>query len=276
MLHWSGSKNDLKANLSFEFSDPHFVTWYGNHFSYHGACDLVFLRNEKFAGGLGLDLHIRTEHMLEKAFSFVSNAALRIGNDVLEVSSNGAHYINGKLGVPDNLGGFPVTKSVKESCRGSNENRKCWLSLQFDIELDHHDHIFINVASEMVHINVVGSPMNFEGSVGVMGTYPALHNGKIGRDGITFISDPDQFSEEWQVRDNEPILFKQNRHPQFPERCTPAINYSGAIRKLRDDEQELFAVQEACSDVTGPDWEFCIFDVTATGDYGMGVTIYGN
>ena len=28
--------------------------------------------------------------------------------------------------------------------------------------------------------------------------------------------------------------------------------------------------------VEGPEWEFCIFDVMATGDYGMAATIYGS
>ena len=252
------------------------MTWYGSHFSYHGACDLVFLHNEKFANGLGLDIHIRTEHMMEKAYSFVSRAALKIGNDILEVASNGAHFINGKLGVPATLGGFPVTKSIKETCRGSEDRRKCWFSLLFDVVLDNNDHILIKVASEMVHVDVVGNAKSFEGSVGVMGTFPALHHGKIARDGVTFIMDPVNFTEEWQVRDDEPMLFQEARFPQYPQSCTPAVSFPGAIRKLREDEQKSLDVQEACSHVTGPEWEFCVFDVTATGDYGMAATIYGD
>jgi len=36
------------------------------------------------------------------------------------------------------------------------------------------------------------------------------------------------------------------------------------------------AAEEACSHVAGAEWEFCIFDVMATGDYGMAATIYGD
>ena len=67
------------------FTDPHFVTWYGSHYSYHGACELILVQNPTFSAGKGLDIHVRTSHMMNGAFSFISNAALRIGKDVFEV-----------------------------------------------------------------------------------------------------------------------------------------------------------------------------------------------
>ena len=56
---------------------------------------MVLVHNPAFALGKGLDLHVRTAHMLNGAYSFVSNAALRIGDDVLEVASDGSYFING-------------------------------------------------------------------------------------------------------------------------------------------------------------------------------------
>jgi hypothetical protein len=40
--------------------DPHFKTWRGQHFDFHGECDLVLLHSSEFGSGLGLDIHIRT------------------------------------------------------------------------------------------------------------------------------------------------------------------------------------------------------------------------
>lgn len=42
------------------FGDPHFQTWTGLRFDYHGECDLVLLSAPMFEGG-PLDIHIRTK-----------------------------------------------------------------------------------------------------------------------------------------------------------------------------------------------------------------------
>jgi hypothetical protein len=76
--------------------DPHFKTWSGGHFDFHGMCDLVLLQSEIFGSGLGLDLHIRTT--ARRDLSYISSAALRIGPDVLEVESKGVSFLNGVAG----------------------------------------------------------------------------------------------------------------------------------------------------------------------------------
>jgi len=124
----------------------------------------------------------------------------------------------------------------------------------------------------MIHVDVQGNLQMFQGSVGVMGTLPAPHHGRIARDGVTYIQDHNAYVEEWQVLDTEPKLFVEARYPQYPEKCIPAVVENRARRHLREDS---IHANEACSHVTGPEWEFCILDVTATGDYGIGVTVYG-
>jgi len=269
--------------LSFIFcslltADPHFMTWYGNHFSYHGACDLVFIHNPRFSNWTGLDLHIRTEHMMNKAYSFISNAALRIGNDVLEVIADGRHFINGNIGalLPANIGGYPVNKVVKQTCRGNQQNKMCWNSMIFSVTLGEQDMIQIKVASEMVHVDVIGTPSSVKGSVGLMGTYPAQRGGKFARDGTTFVRNPDTFAQHWQVLNTEPKLFQGTRYPQHPEKCIPSVAPAKEGRHLRHVErnEDRLAAEDACSHVTGPDWEFCVTDVMATGDYGMAATVY--
>ena len=238
----------------------------------------MFIHNPNFGMGRGLDLHIRTTHMMEKSFSFVSNAALRIGNDVLEVVASGKHLINGVLDaqLPATIGGYPVSKRVEENCRGSDDRQRCWYNMLFDINLGNQDHVLIKVASGMVHVNVKGTAKSFEGSVGVMGTYPALHHGKIGRDGTTYIPDVVVYATEWQVRDVEPKLFNESRFPQHPQMCLPPDHSPNRERRLFEDVESRRAAEEACANVKGPEWEFCVFDVLATGDYGMAATIYGH
>ena len=237
------------------------------------------MSNPTFASGKGLDIHVRTKHMVNQQYSFVSNAAVRIGDDVLEVVDDGSHYINGVLNaeLPATTGDFIVTKSVQEVCKGK-EGDKCSDVISFVVALVGGDAIRIKVASKMLHVDVKGSDEHFQGSVGLMGTYPAEHHGKIARDGVTFLRDPDTFSEEWQVLESEVKLFQENRFPQHPQVCTPAVKPTASQRRLREveDKEARLAAEEACAHVEGYEWEFCIFDVMATGDYGMAATIYGD
>jgi hypothetical protein len=76
--------------------DPHFKTWRGQHFDFHGECDLVLLHCPAFESGLGLDVHIRTK--IRHDMSYISSVALRISSDVLEVESQGVYYLNGVVG----------------------------------------------------------------------------------------------------------------------------------------------------------------------------------
>jgi hypothetical protein len=67
-------------------SDPHFETFNGEAFSYHGECDLVMMKSPSFASGLGLYVNIRTTRIdnARISYSYISAAAVRIGNDVLK------------------------------------------------------------------------------------------------------------------------------------------------------------------------------------------------
>jgi len=116
------------------------VTWYGSRISFHGACDLVLASNPEFASGKGLDIHVRTSHMLSGQYPFVSEAAIKIGSDVLEVSANGSHLVNGVANseIPTRLGGFAVNKELNkyaEVTMGQNATKQptfmysCWMMM---------------------------------------------------------------------------------------------------------------------------------------------------
>jgi von Willebrand factor type D domain len=57
--------------------DPHFRTFDGTKYDFHGQCDLVMARSKEFGDNLGLDLHIRTE--IVTGWSRISDSAIRIG-----------------------------------------------------------------------------------------------------------------------------------------------------------------------------------------------------
>ena len=48
------------AAVSGTKGDPHFVTFAGEQYDFHGGCDLVLLSNPGFSNGLGMDIHVRT------------------------------------------------------------------------------------------------------------------------------------------------------------------------------------------------------------------------
>jgi len=210
----------------------------------------------------------------------VSNAAIGIGPDVLEVVHDGMYFINGLSHVPfpSMIGGFEVTKSVDRICRG-DARQLCSNATIFMVRLNGNDAIRIKVASNMLHVDVKGSHENFHGSVGLMGTYPALHHGKIARDGETFIRDSEEFGQEWQVRAFERKMFKDERFPQYPILCVPPAKITNQDRSLRfgsETDSHREGAEQACAHVQGPEWEFCVLDVMATGDYGMAASIYGD
>lgn len=76
------------------WGDPHFATWRGNPFDFHGQCDLVLLHAPDFGFGMGLDVHIRTK--IRYDYSYIESAAIQVGSDfLLEVSGFGQHFLNG-------------------------------------------------------------------------------------------------------------------------------------------------------------------------------------
>ena len=217
--------------------------------------------------------------MQNGAFSFVSNVALRIQNDILEVVKDGSYLLNGvkNSSLPANIGRFTVTKAWEKVCNRS-KSEICADLITFIIHLADDDKIKIKMASNMLHVSITGQAKNFLGSSGLMGTHPDLRgHGRLGRDGSSIIMDTDTFAREWQVLADEPKLFAESRYPQHPQMCVPAVQPTTAGRNLRsaDDLAKIAAAENACAHVNGQNREFCVFDLMATGDYGLAATIYG-
>jgi hypothetical protein len=241
--------------------DPHFKTWRGNHFDYHGECDLVLLHNSVFESGLGLDVHIRTK--IRRDMSYISSAALRIGKDLLEVESQGVYWLNGVLSadLPDEFSGFTFSHTQPTDKQ-----------YVFEVHLGGRERIKLKTYKDFVSVLVEqGKSEHFGGSAGLMGDFQTGH--MIGRDGKTVIDDADAFGQEWQVLDTESSLFHTVRLPQHPNVCTlpPPMQASQLRRRLLETSSvDQLAAEKACEH-WGEGKDDCVFDVLTTGDPEMAV-----
>jgi hypothetical protein len=203
--------------------DPHFKTWRGHHFDYHGECDLVLLQSSTFESGLGLAVHIRTQ--IRHGMSFISSAALRIGADVLEVASQGVYYLHGVAGadLPAEFSGFAFSHTQPTDKQHV-----------FDVHLGGREHIKIKTYKDFVSVLIEkGQEKHFGDSVGLMGDFEMGQ--KIARDGETVLDDVNAYGQEWQVLATERTLFQVARFPQHPQACTippPAEESRGLRRRL--------------------------------------------
>jgi len=243
--------------------DPHIKTWNGEMYDFHGSCDLVMLLNPEYNEGRGMYIHIRTK--LTKQWSFVANAAVRIGEEILEVrgAQGGAghqYWLNGEAGedLSHGIDGHPI--SFEQANGGSSE---FLISLNADGEA-----IRIKTWKQFVRVDFVSpSKESFGNSLGLLGSY---HVGsKLGRDGKTVIDDNNAFGLEWQVLPQEAKLFHNLEGVQAPEQCVMPDS-SKARRHLRESTISLEDAELACARVTaGVDRDACIFDVLATNDRSM-------
>lgn len=243
------------------FGDPHVKTWSGEHYDFHGVCDLVFIQNPDFGDGLGMDIQIRTVRSNQQ-YSSISTVAIRIGDEILEV---GAHqnqmmeqiyYVNGKVGAALNtLSGYPIT--------GSELNSK---QREFTIVLNESEGEMISIKTfkDMLRVDVKNaSKENFGTSIGMMGTFES--GTKVGRDGITVLEDNNVFGQEWQVLPEEDMLFHEAREPQAPAQCIMPVT-SSERRRLGDSSISIEEAERACSRVSQEDFDTCVFDVLALQD----------
>ena len=247
--------------------DPHITTWIGEHFEYHGQCDLTLVKDAEFADNLGLDIQIRTK--LVRYWSYIKSVAIKIGNDVLEIEGSPdaddaeAHYwINFEhQGELETFAGFPVTQKLP-----STYKRRYIIDLNSKYP---GASIVVELYKEFVRVRFNGDETVFGNTVGLMGDYKT---GKtLARDGTTVMDDFTEFGDEWQVLPSEPKLFHEVSKPQFPELCIKPEDPRGE-RKRRLDESRISTEQAeaACSKLGDPlSIKDCVYDILATQDLDM-------
>jgi hypothetical protein len=258
------------SNTLVVSTDPHFRTFDDHQFSYHGQCDLVLARSKSFASGLGLDVHIRTTrvNMPYMDYSYISGAAVKIGDDVLEVDTKGDLFINGEENLSGSAGMVLVgLKGLTKSIKGSGKR-----IIEYALDLGDSNTIKIraNTKNNLIFVDFDGY---FSDTEGLLGGDPREGKSLIARDGITDLSGHwNTYGEEWQVNDSDSKLFQDNeRHPQYPEGCLyDAAETKPHYRHRRLlDQVTLESATDACSHVHNEMKEFCIFDTMATGDLNL-------
>jgi len=235
--------------------DPHFKTWTGDKYDYHGECDLVLIDNPSFENGLGLRLHIRTTRV--KYFSFIEKVALQIGNDTLEFDNDVENFlINGAVVEANRkhhktmLGNFFVRRDTKAiSVRLHNKEGKA--KIDFHTRKNGFPAVIVDGANSTM----------FQGSRGLLGEWGT--GKRLSREGFSEMKDEDatDFALEWQVRATEPMLFSNARHPQYPSVCIPPAKISNRLGGSAMEKE----AKEACAHWK-EDKDDCVFDVMATRD----------
>jgi hypothetical protein len=237
--------------------DPHFKTWNGHRYDFHGECDLVLIHSEAFESGKGLDVHIRTT--IRRDFSYISSAVLRMGEDMLEVGSQGAYFLNGvaSADLPSEFSGFEFihTQPIEHQH-------------VFEVHLGGQQRIKIKTYKDFVAVKIEqGHKERFGDSVGLMGDYGGNMRA---RDGTTVIEDPNAFGQEWQVLPTESKLFQEDRLPQHPQTCTlPSPEATSQLRRRLSETSALSKAAEIACEHWGEGKESCVYDIMATGDLEM-------
>jgi len=240
--------------------DPHFKTWVGKKYDFHGVCYLVLLQNPEYLDGLGMDIHIRTKQL--KQFSYIGSAVLRIGDETLEVKGDinkSLFWINKQEGsivddsdIVGTISGYPI--SYKKS------NAK-----QYEYVVDlNGPSIVMKTFKSMVHVSVVDAKhTTFGSSHGLLGAYGS---GELAsRDNKRTFEDTNEFGQEWQVLPSEGMLFHNIEGPQAPEKCV-VPHASNIRRRLLESDVSQEEARISCASVDPDVFEMCVFDVMATGD----------
>lgn len=238
--------------------DPHFQVWSGEWFDFHGQCDLTYLTEPSF-GGVGLDIQIRTSPRYE--FSFIESAAIKIGDDVLEIGSWGEYFLNGVEFSGAEAVDMPDMKlASRYSVSHTQVNKKRHI---FEVDLlEKGQKIIVTTYKDIVAIKMAGATAkDFKNSRGILGEFGTGR--RLGRNGIV-IDDDNAFGQDWQVHNNETMLFQTARQPQYPMTCVMPSAKSEA-RRLGQTVAEAQA-RSACDHWDADMQEQCIFDVMATGD----------
>lgn len=244
--------------------DPHIARWNRKSFDFHGECDLVMLHSETLNGDTTLDLHIRTE--IEGAFSSITSAALRVGDDVVEITPYHVHYQGKSIKwehLPLETANFRIPLPRRRFYGKPRVKMQIFLNDRSVIRIRR---TMLEKSLDMLSITVDGAPEDFAHSHGLLGDY---HTGEaLGRDGRV-ITDWNEYGMEWQVQEDEPMLFiDKDRQPQLPlAKCTmpsKSVTRESLLSARRTNPNLYMNAQIACAKVN--DLEGCMEDVLLSKD----------
>jgi hypothetical protein len=259
--------------------DPHFKTFGGEMYDYHGECDLVLLHNPEFKN-VGMDIHIRTK--ISDFWSAVETAAVKIGDEVIEIHADPDSHdwlwfnrqANGELEdgtwYHSQVAGFLV--------RYREVTGRVGLTREVNIYLEGSKEILrLKAFKSFVRIDIAWTgSKNYDNSMGLLGSQ--AHNGlRLARDGKTFIEDVNAFGQEWQVQPMvDGQLFHSYENAVVGKKCVlpPSMDSEELAmrqqRRLAESGMTLEDAEDACDHLVDPEEkQACVFDVLATQDLSM-------
>jgi hypothetical protein len=270
------SPDDKTTAKAFTKGDPHFKTFGGELYDFHGECDLILLDNPQFKEGMGMQIQIRTK--ITDWWSSVDAAAIKIGEETLEIQANIGKtewmWLNGQANdvledakwYQTSISGFLVR--FKQTMTRAGEIREAMI--YFDG--GHKDPLVLKTFKSFVHLDVnwKGSE-NYNGATGLLGSQ--AHNGaRLGRNG-ELIKDVNAFGQDWQVSASDAQLFHSYENVVVaPNQCRMPEN-TLAKQQLRNrrlaEGMPYEEAEKACSHLAADEKDACIYDVLATQDADM-------
>lgn len=253
----------MLSSFSFCSADPHFQTWTGQRFNFHGECDLVLAQSDSFQGGKGLAVHVRTK--IKQIYSLITAVAVSKGGHVFEFNhldpTQPEYYVDNVL-----VTELPFANEEFQITTETLHNEDYDEAIQvITIDLGNKSVVKLTVMQEWVFVHMRVPEKEAAACSGLSGSFP---DGRmLGRDGVTELGhDRNLYGAEWQVQgDHEPQLFQfvPDGHPQAPhDACKlPSVD---AHQYLRTEHGDMYnQAVEACQKegVSGGDLEDCVFDV---------------
>ena len=239
--------------------DPHIKRWGQESFDFHGECDMVLVHSDHVNGNKPLDVHIRTT--INNFWSAIESAVVRVGDVIVEMDVD-KFYVNGNELEHSEIP-FTTEEFVIQELITDIPDRE-----SFELLLNDHSSVYVHKYKNFLSIGFRGDAKDFAQSYGLMGNF--YTGAAKGRDGRT-IENWEEYGMEWQVRDDEPKLFRTLREPQLPNaRCKmPEVQQSRRHLRSNADPAFLEQAQSACAHAgDSSDFEDCVSDVLATGDLG--------
>lgn len=243
--------------------DPHFTTFDGRRYDYHGGCPLVLVKSNL------IDIHIETE--VQPGYSSIKSVGLRIGPGLAPIV-----IIDENTDVtdfPTTLGGYPFNYD------GATQ--------RYELILDDGQYVTVSAWAGRLSVMVHGLESSFGDAKGMCGEWDK--NDLLDRNGNVMANGNDM-GAEWSVKELLDIPMNDIGALDVGEMCIPPMAHEGSdwckengcqckpdtegkrggcgkggcVNDVCITEEEITT---ACEDVNNVgDNRNCKFDVRMTGD----------